>query len=210
VELIVPLCAPWGEFQEATIIIRENVVVAVGRTAGGFDERVIDSPEALEPLIRPYLELYDYLGAEIGRVLSLDYPPGERGDVFTWLRNHVSFIDAANGRWGRLADKLGPFSVRKPVKKVYMPYSGHALTLTYVAYPFEDAIVAAENKGKVMAIGSVAVEWGGVRVASAGIRTIAGALLLAQAAPELSNELGELKNVLERFVEKFRSISPCQ
>ncbi|MFN7106299.1 MAG: hypothetical protein ACK4M3_06950, partial [Pyrobaculum sp.] len=119
-------------------------------------------------------------------------------------------IDSANAKFGKLIDRVGPFTVRKSLREIYMPYSGHALTLTYVAYPYRDAVVIAENKGRVMAIGSVVVEWGGVKVASAGLRTLAGALLLAQAAPELMPELREFKKKLEEFVKRFVSISPCR
>jgi hypothetical protein len=61
-----------------------------------------------------------------------------------------------------------------------------------------------------MAIGSVVVEWGGVKVASAGVRTLAGAFLLAQATPELTPVLKELRKTLEEFVARFLSISACR
>jgi hypothetical protein len=208
VEFVVPLCRPWRDFQEATIIVKEGGALVVGRTGEGFDERSI-AVEDVEDLVTPYVRLYDWLGAEAGRVLGVEYR-GAAGGVLEWLRAHISFIDAAGARWGRLIDGVGPFSVRRFLKRVYMPYSGHALTLTYVAYPFPDAVVAAENKGRTMAIGSVVVEWGGVRVASAGLRTLAGAFLLAQAAPELLPELKELKKILEEFVTRFVSTSACQ
>ncbi|AET34171.1 hypothetical protein [Pyrobaculum ferrireducens] len=207
-ELVVPLCGTWREFQEATLIVRESVVTVVGRVGDSFDERVVDVGDVAD-VVRPYVELYDWFASEVGRVLGVEYGPDSAG-LFQWLRSHVAFIVSANARWGRLVDGVGPFSVRRFVKRVYMPYIGHSLTLTYVAYPYPDAIVAAENKGRTMAIGSVVVEWGGVKVASAGVRTLAGALLLAQAAPELRPELGELKKALEGFVERFRAISACR
>ena len=207
-EFVIPLCEPWRGFQEATVIIKEGGVLAVGRTAEGFDERPV-AAEEVASLAAPYMELYDWLGSELGRVLGLEYRRAA-GDVFTWLRSHVRFIDEVGAKWGRIVDGVGPFSVRRFLRRVYMPYSGHALTLTYVAYPFPDAVVVAENRGRVMAIGSVVVEWGGVKVASAGIRTLAGAFLLAQAAPELTPELKELKKTLEGFVARFFSISACR
>jgi hypothetical protein len=191
VEFVIPICQPWREFQEATLIVREGGALVIGRTADGFDERVVAVEEVLD-VVAPYMELYDWLGSEVGGILGVEYR-GRDGDIFTWLRSHVSFIDGADAKWAKVVDGLGPFSVRRFVKRVYMPYKGHALTLTYVAYPFPDAVVAADNRGRTMAIGSVVVEWGGVKVASAGIRTLAGAFLLAQAAPELAPELKELK-----------------
>ena len=208
VEFIVPLCSRWGDFEEVTFVVREGSVLAVGRTAGGFDERAVELGQ-VEALLRPYQELYDFLAARLAEVLGVEYKP-EGGDVFSWLRSHVAFIDAASAKWGKVVDRLGQFSVRRPVREVFMPYSGHALTLTYVAYPFQGAVVAAENKGRVMAIGSVVVEWGGVKVASAGLRTLAGAVLLAQAAPELLEELKSVKKAVEEFVARFRSISACR
>lgn len=207
-EFVIPICQPWGGFQEATVIIREGGVLAVGKTAEGFDERSIAVEEVVD-LVVPYMELYDWLGFEVGRILGLGYSR-TAGDLFAWLRSHVAFIDEASAKWGRVVDGVGPFSVRRLLRRVYMPYSGHALTLTYVAYPFPDAVVAAENRGKTMAIGSVVVEWGGMKVASAGIRTLAGAFLLAQAAPELTPELKELRETLEEFVARFLSISACR
>jgi hypothetical protein len=208
VEFVIPLCQPWHGFQEATVVVREGGVLAVGRTAEGFDERPI-AAEDVVGLVAPYMELYDWLGFEVGRILGLGYSP-IAGDLFTWLRSHVAFIDEASARWGRVVDGVGPFSVRRFLRRVYMPYSGHALTLTYVAYPFPDAVVAAESRGRTMAIGSVVVEWGGVKVASAGVRTLAGALLLAQATPELTPVLKELRKTLEEFVARFLSISACR
>ncbi len=207
-EFVIPICQPWGGFQEATVIIREGGVLAVGKTAEGYDERSIAVEEVVD-LVVPYMELYDWLGFEVGRILGLGYSR-TAGDLFDWLRSHVAFIDEASAKWGRVVDGVGSFSVRRLLRRVYMPYSGHALTLTYVAYPFPDAVVAAENRGKTMAIGSVVVEWGGVKVASAGIRTLAGAFLLAQAAPELTPELKELRKTLEEFVARFLSISACR
>lgn len=203
-----PMCDKWREFQEVTFIIRDGETLAVGRTAEGYDERSISVEEVVD-IVKPYMELYDWLGSEIGKVLDVEYVPG-KGDIYTWLKSHISFIDTASVKWGKVVDRVGPFSLRRYLKKVYMPYSGHALTLTYVAYPYPDAVVAAENKGRVMAIGSVVVEWGGVKVASAGIRTVAGALLLAQAASELTPELKELKKALEEFVARFFTISTCR
>ena len=207
-EFVIPICQPWGGFQEATVIIREGGVLAVGKTAEGYDERSIAVEEVVD-LVAPYMELYDWLGFEAGRILGLGYSR-TAGDLFDWLSSHVAFIDEASAKWGRVVDGVGPFSVRRLLRRVYMPYSGHALTLTYVAYPFPDAVVAAENRGKTMAIGSVVVEWGGMKVASAGIRTLAGAFLLAQAAPELTPELKELRKTLEEFVARFLSISACR
>ncbi len=37
-EFVIPLCQPWRGFQEATLVVREGGVLAVGRTAEGFDE----------------------------------------------------------------------------------------------------------------------------------------------------------------------------
>ncbi|MEZ0319704.1 MAG: hypothetical protein ABWK05_06925 [Pyrobaculum sp.] len=207
-EFIVPLCSRWEDFEEATFVVREGAVLAVGRTPGGFDERVVELG-SVAAFLKPYQEIYDFLASELGRAFGVDYRP-DYGDVFSWLRSHVSFIDAVGARWGRTVDRLGPFSVRRLVKEVYMPYSGHALTLTYVAYPFQNAVVAAENKGRAMAIGSVVVEWGGVKVASAGLRTLAGAVLLAQAASELLEELRSVKKAVEEFVARFRAISACR
>lgn len=208
VELIVPLCGPWRDFQEVTFIAREGRVVAVGKTREGYDERAV-APEEVSDILKPYLELYDWLGSEVGRALGVEYARGG-GDLFSWLRSHVEFVDVAGARWGRAIDGVGPFSVRRFLRRVYMPYSGHSLTLSYVAFPFPDAVVHAENKARVMAVGSVVVEWGGVRVASAGIRTLAGAFLLAQAAPELLPLLGELKRALEEFVGRFYGVSGCE
>lgn len=207
-DLVVPLCGPWGDFLDVTFIVREGGCVAVGRTDGGFDERVVDLEE-VAGIIAPYLDLYDSLASDIGAALGVSYVP-ERSDVVSWLRRHVEFIDAAGAKWGRLIDRVGPFTVKKLLRSVYMPYIGHTLSLTYVAYPYPDAVVYAENKGRVMAIGSVVVEWGGVKVASVGIRTLSGALLLAQASPELLPVLEELKKALSRFVESFGSISRCR
>ncbi|MFN3803913.1 MAG: hypothetical protein ACK4SY_02535 [Pyrobaculum sp.] len=205
-EFIVPLCS-WRDFEEVTFIVREGSVIAVGRTAAGFDERVIDVGE-IATILAPYMELYDTLAAGLAEVLTVEYRPESR-EVYSWLKHHVRFIDSASAKFGKLIDKVGPFTVRKFLQAVYMPYSGHALTLTYVAYPYRDAVVVAENRGRVMAIGSVLVEWGGVKVASAGIRTLAGALLLAQAAPELMPELREIRKKLEEFV-KSAPIPPCR
>ncbi|RFA94325.1 hypothetical protein [Pyrobaculum aerophilum] len=207
-ELVVPLCAPWRDFQEATIIVKGEAATVIGRVGSEFDERIVAAQE-VEEALRPYVDLYDWLGAGISRVFGVEYKREARG-LPLWLKSHVEFIDAVNAKWGRIVDKIGPFSVRRYVKKAYLPYIGHSLTLTYVAYPYPDAIIVAENKGKTMAIGSVIVEWGGVKVASAGIRTLSGALLLAQAAPELAPELGELKKILEEFVNRFYSISACR
>ncbi|MEM0483883.1 MAG: hypothetical protein QW434_04175 [Pyrobaculum sp.] len=207
-EFVVPLCAQWREFEEATLIVRGETSIVVGHVGSEFDERIIATQE-VEELLRPYVDLYNWLGEEVARVFGVEYKR-EAGGLPLWLRGHVGFIDAVGAKWGRVVDKIGPFSVRRHVKKAYLPYLGHSLTLTYVAYPYPDAIIVAENKGRTMAIGSVVVEWGGVKVASAGLRTLAGALLLAQAAPELAPELGELKKILEEFVNRFYSISTCR
>jgi hypothetical protein len=208
VELVVPICRPWREFQEVTLVVREGGALAVGRTEAGFEERGARLEE-VEELLAPYARLYDRLAGSIARALGVEYRPGG-GGLIAWLRGHVSFLDAAGARWGRVVDSVGPFSVRRELDRVYIPYSGHALTLTYVAYPYRNAVVAAENRGRAIAIGSVVVEWGGVKVASAGLRTIAGALLLAQAAPELAPALAELRRALGEFVAEFSSMSPCR
>ncbi len=206
VEFVIPLC-DWGEFQEATIVVKRDGIYVMGRAGDEFREMSIDV-EGVYPALAPYVKLYDALASSIAKVLDLTYESS--GDIYTWLRRHVEFIDAASAKFGKLIDKVGLFTVRRHVKTLYIPYSGHTLTLTYVAYPYRDALVTAENKGRVMAIGSVIIEWGGVKVASAGVRTLAGALLLAQAAPELMPQLQQFKNTLEEFVNKFRSISQCQ
>lgn len=207
VEFVIPLCN-WREFQEATIVVKRDSIYVIGRASDGFKE-VSTDVEEVYPTLTPYMELYDAFASNISTVLDLTHEVGLR-DVYTWLKRQVEFIDRANVKFGKLIDRVGPFTVRKHVKILYMPYSGHTLTLTYVAYPYHNAVVIAENKGRVMAIGSVIVEWGGVKVASAGIRTLAGALLLAQATPELMPQLQELKKALEEFVNKFKSISQCQ
>mgnify|MGYP001770652289 CR=1 FL=1 len=207
-ELVIPLCGPWGDFDDATIIVRESSALVVGRTGSEFDERAV-GVEEVESVARSYMALYDWLAGEVAKVLGVEYSPAG-GGLAQWLRAHVAFIDAAGVRWAKIVDGLGPFTVRRYVKKAYMPYIGHSLTLTYVAYPYPDALIAAENRGRTMAIGSVWVEWGGVKVASAGLRTLPGALLLAQGAPELAPQLGELKKAVEEFAARFASISACR
>lgn len=207
-EMVVPICGPWDVFEDVTIIIKESLVLAVGKTQAGFEERVVEINDVLD-LVTPYVNLYDYFAKKIGEALGVSYDVEQR-DIVDWLRGHVAFIDLASAKWGKLIDKVGPFSVRKMLKRVYMPYIGHTLSLTYVAYPYPDAVVYAENKGRVMAIGSVVVEWGGVRVATAGIRTLPGALLLAQASPNLMPTLENLKKALEEFINNFTSISQCR
>ncbi|MEL9990233.1 MAG: hypothetical protein QXP98_02235 [Thermoproteus sp.] len=192
--------------EDATLIVRPEGALVVGRGPGGYDEVPLSLEEA-KPHVLPYAEAYDAFLVEVARALGADYEPPDRADLGKWLEGHVRGLEALGAKWAKIIDSKGPFAIRRVVPKLYVPYMGSSLTATYLIYPYEGAVVSAENKGRTMAIGSVVVEWGGVAVHKAGLRTLPGAVLLAQAAPELAEPLGAIREALSALVERIASLS---
>jgi hypothetical protein len=59
-----------------------------------------------------------------------------------------------------------------------------------------------------MAIGSVVVEWGGVAVYRGGLRTLPGAVVLAQAEPRLAPPLEAIARAVSKLVESAAAVRP--
>lgn len=195
---------PVGKFREledATLIVRPQGALAVGRGPGGYDEMPISLDEA-SPYVLPYAEAYDEFLRRVAEALGAGYEPPDRSNIGKWLEAHVRAVESLGAKWAKVVDSVGPFVVRRVVAKVYVPYMGSSLTATYIVYPFENAVVSADNKGKTMAIGSVVVEWGGVAVYKGGLRTLPGALVLAQAEPKLAPPLEAFARALSELVDK--------
>jgi len=207
VEFSAPLCSLW-DLDDVVVILKENSAIVAGRGRGGFEERYL-KPEEVEPYVRQYVDLYDKFLSKIAEIIGSKYEK-RAGNIVEWLKSHVDALNRMSAKWGKLADALGPFSLSRRVDAVYVPYVGLSITANYVAYPFPDAVIHAENRGETMAIGSVVVKWGGSTVIKVGIRTIAGAILLSQADAGLSQELGAINRALGEFVEEFKSIWRCQ
>nr|KJR74373.1 MAG: hypothetical protein TU35_00660 [Thermoproteus sp. AZ2] len=199
---------PIGRFkglEDATLIIRPDGAVAVGRGPSGYDEVPVTLDEAAEAA-RPYAEAYDEFLAEAARALGGAYEPAA-GGIAAWLTAHVRAVEALGAKWARVIDSRGPFSIRRSAPKIYIPYMGSSITATYVKYPYENAVVVAENVGRAVAIGSVVVEWGGVGVYKGGLRTLPGAAVLAQAAPELAPPLPAIAEAVARLALRISQIS---
>lgn len=200
---------PVGRFrdlEDATLIVRPQGAVAVGRGPGGYDEVPIPLEEA-KPYALPYAEAYDEFLKKIAEALGASYEPPDRSDIGRWLEAHVRAVESLGARWAKVVDSIGPFSIRRVVAKVYVPYMGSSITATYLVYPFENAVVAAENKGRTMAIGSVVVEWGGVAVYKGGLRTLPGAIVLAQAEPKLAAPLKAFAEATSELAAKVSGLA---
>ncbi len=203
---------PVGRFrdlEDATLIVRPQGALAVGRGPGGYDEVPIPLEEA-RPYVLPYAEAYDELLMKIAEALGASYEPPDRSDIGKWLEAHARAVESLGAKWAKVVDSVGPFAFRRVVAKVYVPYMGSSITATYLIYPFENAVVSADNKGRTMAIGSVVVEWGGVAVYKGGLRTLPGALVLAQAEPKLAPPLEAFAEALSELVAKAARLAGAQ
>ncbi|MGC8582934.1 MAG: hypothetical protein ACP5KY_03605 [Thermoproteus sp.] len=200
---------PVGRFREledATLIVRPDGAIVVGKGPGGYDEVPVSLEEA-RPYVVPYAEAYDEFLRKVAEALGAGYEPPDRSDVGKWLEGHVKAVEALGAKWAKVVDSVGPFSIRRVVQRVYVPYMGSSITATYLLYPFENAVVAADNKGRTMAIGSVVVEWGGVAVYRGGLRTLPGAVVLAQAEPKLAPPLRAFADALSELVARVSGLA---
>ncbi|MFP3251570.1 MAG: hypothetical protein RXO32_07605 [Thermoproteus sp.] len=199
---------PVGRFrdlEDATLIIRPEGATAVGRGPGGYDEVPVGLEEA-RAYAAPYVEAYDEFLRKVAEALGTSYEPPDRSNIAKWLEGHVKAVEALGARWAKVVDSVGPFAFRRAVPRVYIPYMGSSITATYLLYPFEGAVVAADNKGRTMAIGSVVVEWGGVAVYRGGLRTLPGAVVLAQAEPRIAPPLGAIAEAVSKLAESVAGI----
>lgn len=206
----VDLAVPIGRFktlEDATLIVRPEGALAVGKGPGGYEEIPV-SLEEVAPYVSPYADAYDEFLGRVAEALGERYSPQDKSAVDKWLEAHIKAVETLGAKWARIVDSLGPFAFRRVVPKVYVPYMGSSITATYLIYPFENSLVSADNKGRTMAIGSVAVEWGGATVFKAGLRTLPGAIVLAQAQPGLAQPLPQILQALESLVARVSRIAP--
>ncbi|MBP1448561.1 MAG: hypothetical protein JZD41_00870 [Thermoproteus sp.] len=193
------------DLEDVTLIIRPGSAVAVGGGPSGYDELPIPLEEAAR-LAAPYAEAYDEFLAKVAEALGAAYAPPQSSDITAWLEAHVRAVEALGARWAAAVDAKGPFTVRRRVARLYIPYMGSSLTATYLLYPFEGAVVSADNRGRTMAIGSAVVEWGGVVVYKAGLRTLPGAIVLAQAEPDLAPPLPRIAEAVAELAARVNSL----
>lgn len=203
-ELVAPI-GPWLDMEEVVVTVRKGFAMVVGRRGEDYVERLIDVGEVPEKVLR-VAEAYDEFLHSFAKAIGSNYEPQKVSDVSEWLDRHGKALERLNSEWGRVIDKVGPFSVDASLSEVYIPYIGMSATATYLVTPYRDARVRAENRGRSMAIGSVEVLWQDSTVVKVGIRTVSGAVILSQASPSLHPSLEKIRDALAGLVETIKGI----
>ena len=205
-ELVAPI-GSWGGFDEVVVTVRKGLALMVARRGDDYIEKVISLSEVPDKVLE-VARAYNELLASIAEALNahVDLPSPSLGNISEWLDSYSDAMNRLNSLWGREVDRVGPFRVEKLLDVVYIPYIGSSATATYVIQPFRHAIVRAENRGRSMALGSVEVVWQESTVVKAGIRTVAGAVLLAQAEPSLHRALPAMRSAVDTFVGRLMGV----
>jgi hypothetical protein len=198
---------PVGRFrdlEDATLIIRPEGATAVGRGPGGYDEVPVGLEEA-RAYAAPYVEAYDEFLRKVAEALGTSYEPPDRSNIAKWLEGHVKAVEALGPDGPRSWTLWGPSRSGERSQGLYtlhgLQHNRHLPPL-----PLRGRGGGRDNKGRTMAIGSVVVEWGGVAVYRGGLRTLPGAVVLAQAEPRLAPPLEAIAKAVSKLAESVAGI----